>query len=396
MMKKTVIILLSAVLLPMSCVRFEPEAGWSMSEEILFDVPVTSTLAKSVPGPLTDALYPQEETMGVFAFHSDEQPGAWAGTQAKLYIGSENGGKMTAGEFKHSESHNAWVGWLSDSFDSWPFEGEYNPYYWPEKGSLIFAGYSPYCRLETQMQAADDADARLQHQYNYVPVGGVSYDVASKTLSIKDYVVGNYAPMSRDEIMNGDEYRNISQSDLMYFLPDVDSEGNHVGVNGLYSCDVVMHHALSMVEFTVKARTEYDIDYVSLHLIRLKGVYFKGDFSVTAGENDSAGWTLDKSDGFHADADVFHAPDDVDQTRFEDGLRLGMDARTIAQLLIIPGETHDIEVKCHVIVNGEVHENSFVFTPEDVGITEWEVGKRYVYNLTLGLNRITFFRRFFD
>lgn len=39
---------------------------------------------------------------------------------------------------------------------------------------------------------------------------------------------------------------------------------------------------------------------------------------------------------------------------------------------------------------GKYYDQTYVVQPEEVGITKWEPGKRYVYNLILGLNKLTF------
>lgn len=358
-------------------------------------MPVTASLTRSVPGPILNASYSINESMGVFMFHSTDEPGVWTESSEKmLYIGNNESAvseeQRGAAEFRYNNSHNAWVGWNTTSYDVWPPTGNYKPYYWPAGGSLIFTGYSPYYRLETVASGVDDAQTAQGYDYNLVPIENVSFNLDTKTLTIKDYVVGAYVPMSRDQIDDPNvEYQNVSQSDLMYFLPNLDADGNYVGVNGVYSSEVLMHHALSLVEFTVKANTEEDMDYVSLHRILLKGVYHKGDFSVTAGVEGSAKWELDP-DNLKEDEMIFHAPDFDNHGRFEDGLMLDMDARTVAQLLVIPGVTHDIMVTSHVLVDGQTYENEFTFTPEEVGVKTWEIGKRYVYNITFGLNKITF------
>ena len=83
----------------------------------------------------------------------------------------------------------------------------------------------------------------------------------------------------------------------------------------------------------------------------------------------------------------------TDDTGNLDGLRLDTDPRTIAELLIIPGITHDIVVTYRLHVNGKIVIDNWVISPTDIDLDpdpnsvdyldEWEVGKKYVYNICL-------------
>ena len=110
--------------------------------------PVSSVQSKTLLGPVADAVYPNGETMGIIAYAS-EKDGVWTGSLdgASLYI--------DGGEFKYDEFWGRWAGWDGSA---------HYPYYWPDKGSLVFAGYSPYRRGGS-------------------PLENVSFDVKSKTFA---------------------------------------------------------------------------------------------------------------------------------------------------------------------------------------------------------------------
>lgn len=351
----------AVILLLASCVK--SGINYETFGEDVTITPVVSMVTKSVPGPLTGTVYPVAETMGILAFHHQSYgAGQWgdpAGAQA--YIGDVAGSK--GGEFGYHSSYGSWAG-LKD--------GAHFPYHWPDKGSLIFAGYSPY--------------RRIGYDHNLVDVGNVSFDVAERKLSIIDYRVGRYVPMTKEQIQSPDYvYENVAQSDLMFFMPTM-VDGKYVGVNHLASFPARFHHALSMIEFTVRAEDDYDIDRMDLDRVTVNSVYHEGDFNAVLQDDGSfvAEWTgLRETDNM----DVFHAHEIAED---EDGLELFLKPRTIAQMLVIPGPAHPIEVVCHIHVNDRLHTQTLEFTPEQLGITEWEMGKRYVYNLILGLKKITF------
>ena len=336
-----------------SCLKIEKVVDGASKEVALS--PVASVMTKQIPGPVLGTTYSENETMGIISYKSETTAGEpWIDDpdtdtdNPELYINGV--------EFLFKDYANAWAG--------------ATPQYWPETGSLIFAGYSPYYRLQ-------DKDTP-------VPIQNVSYDPATRTLSIPDYSVGWYEAMTQKEIQDENfVYRNVAQSDLMFFLPKIDEDGKHVGVNRLASYDACFNHALSLVEFTVAAEDDDAINRVDLSSITLQSVYYQGNLSVKA--DDKGAVTVKWEDMRSAqDVDVFHSTDPAV------GLELFLTPRTIAQILIIPGPTHPIAIHYHAMVNGKYYEQDAVFTPVDLGLTEWLPGKKYVYNLTLGVDRLTF------
>jgi hypothetical protein len=198
--------------------------------------------------------------------------------------------------------------------------------------------------------------------------------------------------MTADQIQNPDiEYVNTSQSDAMFFMPQV-KDGSYVGVNKLNAYPARFYHALSLVEFKVRAEDDYDMDRVHIDRITLDQVYHTGDFSARVNDDGSisAGWTnLVGQEDIHIFGDEGGHDGSAE-------LLLDMDLRSVAQLLIIPGETHPITVGCHVYTMGKYYNQTFVVEPDVVGIEKWEMGKRYVYNLIIGINKIEFSSETYD
>ena len=318
-----------------SCIKDNPLVDNTMDGQILFDTPVTSNMMKSYTGPVSDT-YPTEESMGVFAYHSELNSGqSWtSGTAVTAYFEDF--------EFKHRNDLSAWAG--------------VTPCYWPSNGSLIFAGFSPYSQIGGN------------HIQN------VSFDVDQKTLIISGYEVETYEPMTEAAMYATGSYTNKCQSDLMYFLPKSDVYNNFIGSTRGSSYTADFYHALAQVVFNVEAYTEEDKNYIYLSKIVLTDIASKGDFSAQIGRTQAgnAEWTL--SDGGEwKSLQVFYK---------ESGMQLFTKQRKVVELLTIPIGEHDIKVTYCLKINEAWYEETLTYH------AEWEAGKKYVYNLILGTDNI--------
>jgi hypothetical protein len=380
-----------------ACVQIDVDHGTSDGEISIS--PVTSMPAKSIPGAILGTTFPQNETMGIFAFHNPTAgAGAWENTTGVVpyvyYKNAEgnqilNNGKPMAAEFGYRVGKGAWGGIISTLSDDGKriISREDQPHTWPEDGSLIFAGISPYYKFQavnTEHQTMDGSLKPLKEM--------ATFDVATRTLSVPGYTVGQYIPMTGEQIADPNhEYINTTQSDAMFFMPQVVG-GEYVGVNKLSAYPARFYHALSLVEFKIRAEDDYDMDSIHIDRITLGEVYHTGDFSATVNDDGSISAKWDNLKG-HKDIHIFGDEGGHDG---KNELLMDMDLRSVAQLLIIPGPTHPITVGCHIYTMGKYYDQTFVVKPEDVGITNWEIGKRYVYNLIIGINKIEFSSKTYD
>ena len=368
----------AVIFLTSACIKNDIDYGTSDREVSIS--PVTSISAKSIPGAIVGNRYPFDETMGIMAFHSTAKPGdKW--TENDANIAASNKPHIDKGEFGYIPEHGAWGGIRTTLVDGKRESVKHDPYLWPENGSLIFAGFSPYYKFDAVNVDNLSKEGKLKEIKDMV-----SFNVQTRTLTVKNYIVGQYIPMSPEQILDPEyEYVNTSQSDLMFFMPQV-TEGKYVGVNKLSAYPARFYHALSLVEFKVRAEDDYDVDRIHIDRITLDQVYHTGDFSATINDDGSisAEWTSLKG---QEDIHVFGDEGGHDESG---ELLMDMDYRSVAQLMIIPGPTHPIIVGCHVYTMGKYYNQTFTINPNDVGIDKWEMGKRYVYNLTIGLNKLEF------
>lgn len=385
-----------------SCVKSDIE--YETSARDISITPVTSTVTKSIPGAITGTTFPQGETMGVFAYHNAaaEPDKPWAADAAVVpyvYYKNADGSDLTDGEghplnnmaaeFGYRADKGAWGGIFSTlSADEKNTIKDEQPHIWPETGSLIFAGISPYYKFQAVNVDHQIMDGTLKPLKEMA-----TFDVATRTLEVKGYTVGQYIPMTAEQIADPEhEYINRSQSDAMFFMPQV-KDGKYVGVNKLSAYPARFYHALSLVEFKVRAEDDYDMDRIHIDRITLEEVYHTGDFTARV-EDD--GTVSAKWDNLKGQKNIHIFGDEGGHEDGKDELLMDMDLRSVAQLLIIPGPTHPIEVGCHVYTMGRYYDQTFVVDPNTVGITEWEMGKRYVYNLIIGLNKIEFTPETYD
>lgn len=385
-----------------SCVKSDIE--YETSARDISITPVTSTVTKSIPGAITGTTFPQGETMGVFAYRNaaakpDEPWAADAAVEPYVYYKNVDRSDLTDGEghplnnmaaeFGYRADKGAWGGIFSTlRADGKTTDKVEQPHLWPEEGSLIFAGISPYYKFQAVNVDNQTVDGTLKPLKEMA-----TFDVATRTLEVKGYTVGQYIPMTAEQIADPEhEYINRSQSDAMFFMPQV-KDGKYVGVNKLSAYPARFYHALSLVEFKVRAEDDYDMDRIHIDRITLEEVYHTGDFTARV-EDD--GTVSAKWDNLKGRKNIHIFGDEGGHEDGKDELLMDMDLRSVAQLLIIPGPTHPIEVGCHVYTMGRYYDQTFVVDPNTVGITEWEMGKRYVYNLIIGLNKIEFTPETYD
>lgn len=209
--------------------------------------------------------------------------------------------------------------------------GGEQPYYWPlgDTYSLVFAGYSPFVKADGSTPVA------------------ATYDFAQKKLTFADYVIEDFGG---------------AQSDLMYFLPQIDGSGNLVGMKyDGNAVDVTFRHALSQIQFNVTI-VPGDEDLVQTGNIVLTDVVSKGSCVVSSG--GLATWTRSSEDGFKAD--------------------LTLSSEDPAML--IPGSSYDIKVEYKLLLPGDDLNESVAL---DVDATTYAPGYRYVYNINIGAAAIT-------
>ena len=204
--------------------------------------------------------------------------------------------------------------------------------YWPHQGSLVFAGYSPF-------------DAEKE---------SVTFDPVEKTLTITGF-------------------ESDGQTDLMYFLPEL-SDGSLKGLNtSTTPVTASFNHALSLVSFDMQVR-EGDKDDIKLKQIILKGMHATGNFTVSECDPATAAWT--------------RTSDARDTTVFNSDAGQVLSPSVPVDVLVIPGAAVDIQIVYASKFYDVTKDLTAEIVPSEVGVTTWETGKKYLYDVVIKANKI--------
>ena len=242
--------------------------------------------------------------------------------------------------------------------NSW---GGQTPYYWPTKGSLVFAGYSP-------------ATSKNMGKFEYL--------LAEKQFKVTDFVQPNTID---------------SAVDLMWF--DVtDKFYDQNGTNG--GVPVVFKHALSWLTFKFNLASATTDELWTITKVELNGIEDKGNFTAKGGTSTWNGWL--KSDNgkdvislyngsylikYNESASVLPGTDIVTE---------GSNVRTNAAL-VIPQSCAKDAAELVITYNLQTSIENSVLTGQTVSLpltgtqitnNMWEPGKHYIYTITFGGNEI--------
>ena len=269
-----------------------------------------------------------------------------AGTKLKKFIESTPTPYIAEGEFIFKQG--SWRG--------------NTPYYWPTKGSLVFAGYSP-------------ASAASNGTFKYV--------VADSTFQVTNYIQSN----------------NISESkDLMWFdVTDISYDNN-----GTAGVPVTFKHALSWLTFNFNLAEGAPQNW-RVKDVTLTGIENMATF--TARKGSTLNWTIPTPfpDTNNGEINVYNNGEGVTITNTGKVLENTPDASlSKGAVLVIPQSctnvnaslviTYDLKNHAHGVIPDapEYLQGQQVTLPLNGGNVgdAWKVGKHYIYTITFGANEI--------
>ncbi|MDE6858124.1 MAG: fimbrillin family protein, partial [Alistipes sp.] len=270
--------------------------------------------------------YPTEENFMVSAKYYDNAFDSWNNGQSYM-----SGVKVV-----YSAADNAWAP-----------EGQ--DYYWPKNGSLTFFAYSP--ADYSSWAPAINADEKLAA--SAVAVTAANVDLLYSDLT-KDQTKANYTTNT-------------------YY-------------NGV---DIKFCHALSSIVFKTRLTSELNGTTITVNEVTLSGVSSKGDFEWSLDADDAPVWSSQsEAAGYTA---VSGAGQEV---KYGDAVELeGANA-----LILLPQSLTDaVATVKYTIQNdgGEAIEQTTTVALADLKYgsqesAEWLPGKRYIYTVNFGLDRIVF------
>ena len=338
-MKKTIIISAIAVaLLTTGCISNEAFSPEEKQVEICFATPVVGSMTKAPWYGEIGSTYPTSENFTIFGVRHASTYDGWASEGAVTYI---NGAEFTYDD-SDNDATNGPVGWKALN----------KKYYWPMSGVLSFGGYSP-----SSAHAADPGNGTGTFSYN------------ENGVQIADFTVNSNVAM---------------QQDVMYAKRTYNKTTN-TGTNSIYDgVDIEFVHALSAIKFTAQLDGDYESKF-TVTSIEIGGIKGTGDFNETINLQEDAQAKYDSAPIWAVKGD------NTTYTAFNGTHELSQTSQTVAGNIILLPQTMTpyayITIKYKV---GDVNTAAEVQTTvklEDL-TSEWVMGTRYTYNITLGYDLI--------
>lgn len=332
---------LAALLSATGCVKFDggqPTGPQTEERPIAFPAPIVSTATKAATDNRT--AYPEESSFGVYGlYYASGNFSGWESTPGTVtYIDGV--------EFAYDEDINdssAGSGaWISDP-----------AYYWPKTGKMTFGAWSPY-----SVKAAY----------------GDSFSYGATGLQITGFDSG------------ADAGCDLMYSERVYDKSS--SSGTSTSHDGI---DLVFHHALAALHFTSEASSGISAK-VAVSKIVLWGIHRQADFSENVSEQAgqpavySSGpeWTMGATGRMYTRTDSLVLSGD-NLSAYIIPQEIGSDAKMRVYYTVqvgdgtpIPAVSQDVELSGRTVDDGA-----------DV-LSEWEMARRYNYNLILGATMIRF------
>lgn len=341
-MKKTLLMMaVAAGAMLTGCVKNETANGGAVSgSKISFEAPAVTgiTRAALVPGEMVNP-YATNEHFSVYAlyFANGTYTNFNAGT---LYMKNVETAYNTDGQYWDSETAGG------------------QAYYWPNKGSLTFAAYSP-------SGAADDCT---------VAWGAAGFSFTNFTVQSE--------PANHYDLLFSERAYNKTQSET--------SSTTYKG-----GVDITFKHALSSVVFKTKLGDTYTGHTITLKNITLKNTFTTGTFNqgledTNGAVTTAAAWTgqaTENTAGYVA----FSGAKVINSTT-------AAEPAGATRLIVLPqalahdGANHvtiDVTYSIHNGTN-EIDQTATIDISQGYDLTAFEIGKRYIFTLIIGLDKITF------
>lgn len=337
-MKKILLFAAFAGVALSSCVKNESSGFAASDAKINFEAPAVTgiTRAAIVPGEISSP-YSTKEQFSVYARYFAEQYTTFA----------EGTAYMNNVKTAYNEGERCWD----------PETAGNQAYYWPKNGSLTFAAYSP-------AGASEDCT--------------VNWDATGFTFT--NFTVNTDAAKHYDLMFSDRTYNKTSSS-------------GGTSYNGV---DIQFKHALSSIVFKVKKNADYTGHTITVTGIKLKNAYQQGTFKQNLEDNGSAttttaaGWEGQTSENT-AGYNVLKASEVVTSTT-------ATKLTNVNPLIILPQATdhgsNKILIEVAYNINngtGEIAQSATIdISDNQYSLTQLELGKRYVFTLNFGLNKIYF------
>lgn len=349
-MKKIALIAAMSLAALVSCTKNETAPSVTDQQEITFASPVVGVSTKATTYGLLSGAYPTTQTFNVWAWYSEKDIYDGVGVKYMTNVTVEYYNK----NFNDLENENgAWAPTPT--------------YYWPKNGKLTFDAYSP-TELNTKATVACTALAGL---------------------TIGNYTVPTTLEQQIDVLYSNRAADKVSTD----FTPGTTYEG----------VDIVFNHALAAVAFTIKQSEDYPAGTIKVKDIVIKALSngnFAHNITYPAGTAAPA-WTNPKTPAEYKALAYADYANSLQPSNAE-----GAAGATVLVLPQAFSDENDVTITVNYYIknqNEDALPQKAVFHLKDVAnqsgtdqadqnvtVNKWEMGKKYTYNLTIGLDDIFF------
>ena len=347
-MKKLLFIAAIAGAALVSCTKNEVAQSVNEQKAISFATPIVGVTTKAPTyGLLTE--HPTTQTFNVWGWYSEADEYV-ADETVKAYM-TDVKVAYNSGNFNNAETENgAWAPTPT--------------YFWPKNGQLTFDAYSP-----TEIQTGNN----------------VKCDKATG-LTIENYVVPNTLENQIDVLFSDRTYDNVSTS--------FTSGNTYEGV------DIAFNHALSAIAFNVAQAGDYADGTLTIKSIAVDA-FSKGTFTqnIQTDRTQSPAWTAAETLRYTIlEKGNYAASQHLTTTLTAAGSTALMLPQVFssskAKVTIeyyIKNNDEDPLLQVYTFeLNQEVNQSGEDSDGNTVTVNKWEMGKRYTYNITIGLQGIYF------
>ena len=324
------------------CVKSDPIA--KRSSDISFSAPVVRGMTKAdVVGEIDK--YPVAENFCVNAVWTKADLQAWGAAGSVPYMDEVE------------VAYNA----VTDSWDSQSVSGG-KPYVWPFDGKLTFAAFSP------------------------ASVSGIA-SYGSEGLSLDGFSVPASISLQYDLMYSQRSYNRVDNTNLH-------DPATYQGV------DLVFRHALSSIRFQVKSSNNYHEagTQVKIMSVMIKDAYSKGDFNekVIDGQSYAADPEWIPDSGVKSSYPYWSS--DEGQLLTTEIRGLESEGKVVSNAILLPQILKDAHHEVKILVTYSIRhigETDFVRQEAELSLStknvdKWEMGKRYIYTITVGVDKIFF------
>lgn len=311
-------------------------------KEITFTTPVLAVSTKTTE--ITNTTYPTTSSFNVFAWYNSGV--TFEASSASPYM--ENVQVTYNPSIDDDDPANTSDGtgaWISDPV-----------YYWPKQGVLSFDAYSPNGLTGTVSATAGDG------------------------IKVKDHIV---------------DMTLATQQDFLYATRALNKTTSTGGNNATYDgVDIPFKHALAVVKFTAKTAEDYSATTtIKIKTIEIQNINDKGTFNQNESSSNPAWSAQTGSNKYVAlEKGTYDLSNELNNTT---ATPVGETVIVLPQNFTASTQKLHIEYYIKTIATDSkaLLQKADLYFHNTTPLTDdnkWEMGKRYTYNLVIGLDKIYF------